>query len=315
VETSEEMPLQTRVASVEPQTYQAAQAPPAARPIARETPSEAAQKVTCPACKERIDGGVESCPLCGAIVSEYIVKCPGCGVDVPAVDEVCPECFTSLAEGAGQEAAETLAPSQDSIQVSGDAVEAAAETEAGRMCLVCGALLDDGAGSCPICKLPFGTELPPEIEVEREWDGIGIEVPKDYYLCPNCEAVLSDTEPTDCEVAERKWFYRAIIFLFSGLFLTSASIWVRGVTVESKSLGYSPMPIDYLINIGGWALVAVGFIFWLFSWRAAGSAKLCPSCGCDVRKDAETCPECGECFEMLEAGARAQQAQGLNGQD
>lgn len=266
--------------------------------------------IRCPACGENVAGGSELCPLCGATIGDYVIKCPGCGANVPAIDEVCPECFTTLKESgttAEQHIPTTIGLGGIDIDVSGAPAGEISEAAEGRECLVCGALLEEAAENCPVCKQPFGTTLPPEEAVDQHWEGVGIEIPKDYFKCPNCDAVLTDTDPTDCEANERKWFYRAIIALFSGIFLSSASIWVRGVTVESKAQGLSPMPMDAVVNIGGWILVIAGAIFWIFSWKAAEGAKLCPSCGCEVEKDAKDCPECGECFDMLEE-------QGLNGE-
>jgi hypothetical protein len=273
-------------------------------------PAEMAEMtVRCPACGENVKSGSELCPLCGVTISDYVIKCPGCGASVPAIDEVCPECFTTLKESgtpSEQNISPAIVPVSIDIDVSGTPASEIMDAPEGRECLVCGALLEEIAENCPICKQPFGTTLPPEEIVDQHWEGVGIEIPKDYFKCPNCESVLTDTDPTDCEANERKWFYRAIIALFSGIFLSSASIWVRGVTVESQAQGLSPMPMDAIVNIGGWILVIIGAIFWIFSWKAAESAKLCPSCGCEVQKEAKDCPECGECFDLLED-------QGLNG--
>jgi RNA polymerase subunit RPABC4/transcription elongation factor Spt4 len=263
-------------------------------------PRKASTRI-CPSCKEEIDADSAACPLCGALAGDASLKCPGCGIDVPASEGVCPECFTTLQETAEAKTQPTaqVQPVED-LQISGAVVDAPADSTAGRECMVCGALLEDGGGACPVCRLPYGTTLPPEEIVDQQWEGIGIEIPKDYYKCPNCEAVLTDTDPTDSEVSERKWFYRAIIVLFSGIFMSSVSIWVRGITVEDKARGLSPMPLDALVNGTGWVLVVIGIIFWFISWRAAGSSKICPSCGCDVTLDAEKCPECGEVFENPE---------------
>ncbi len=275
-------------------------------PMAAEKPADVEATVRCPACKEKIKAGDAACPLCGAIISDYTVICPACRAQVPAIDEVCPECFATLSEAQAEVSEMGVEPLPEVAQPDPDYVKSATPSEAvldtaeGRECLVCFAILAENENDCPVCRLPFGTQLPPEEEVEQLWEGIGIEIPKDYYKCPNCEALLTDTEPSDCEVAERKWFFRAIIFLFTGIFISSASIWVRGVTAEMKEQGLSPTPMDAVVNSIGWILVIIGFVFWFFSWRAAGKAKLCPSCGCDVKSDATTCPECGECLEILD---------------
>ncbi|MFH0816352.1 MAG: zinc ribbon domain-containing protein [Methanobacteriota archaeon] len=265
--------------------------------------------IRCPACGESVKSGSEQCQLCGVTISDYVIKCPGCGATVPAIDEVCPECFTTLREPDAPMGKTIQPPTVQAvmdIDVSGTIAGEIQDASEGRECLVCGALLEETSENCPVCRQPFGTTLPPEEEADQHWEGIGIEIPKDYYKCPNCEAVLSNTEPTDCEAAERKWFYRAIIALFSGIFISSASIWVRGVTLENEAQGLSPLPMDAVVNIAGWIFVVIGAIFWVFSWRAAESAKMCPSCGCEVAKNSTECPECGECFDLLEV-------QGLEG--
>jgi len=290
---------------VEPvkQTEPAKKAPAAPAPFVTQAAAVPEPTIRCPACGEDVKAGSELCPLCGATISDYVVKCPNCGASVPAVDEVCPECFTTIKESgatAEQNIPRAMGQGIIDLDVTGAPAGEISDVAEGRECLVCGALLEEAAQNCPVCRQPFGTTLPPEEVVDQHWEGIGIEIPKDYYKCPNCDAVLTDTDPTDCEANERKWFYRAIIALFSGIFLSSASIWVRGVTVESKAQGLSPMPMDAVVNIGGWILVIIGAIFWIISWKASESAKMCPSCGCEVEKDATDCPECGECFDLGE---------------
>ncbi|MBI5000124.1 MAG: zinc ribbon domain-containing protein [Euryarchaeota archaeon] len=218
-------------------------------------------------------------------------RCPACGKPITEEMEVCPSCFNRL---------KVIRLPAEAIQISGEIPEDA-KIEAGpedRVCLVCGALIEETEENCPICRIPYGTEIEEPPEEEHEWETVGITVKAERMMCPNCSSFVTDTEELDQEHTQQKWFFRAILAIFAGVFLTSASVWAHGVTTENLSRGMAPMPLDWVINVSGWVLVALGAIFWFKSWRDEREhALLCPSCGETVGKATVTCPECGKALK------------------
>jgi predicted amidophosphoribosyltransferase len=167
------------------------------------------------------------------------------------------------------------------------------QEEQGKECLVCGAIFGPEDMLCPVCGIEYGIEIEEPKVPEPEWGHIEVEVPPTIRTCPNCGSNVTGLDATEREVKEGKWFYRGLITIFTGIFFTSFSIWARGISVENESLGLNPPPTDVILNIFGWILVLLGFMFWFMSWRLHGERTECPECGIETEPNMMNCINCG----------------------
>ncbi|MCK4266928.1 MAG: hypothetical protein KAX31_06580, partial [Thermoplasmata archaeon] len=126
------------------------------------------------------------------------------------------------------------------------------------------------------------------------WEGMmEVEIPPTVYRCPSCGEKVVGLDATEREINEAKWFYRGILTMFAGIFFTSFSIWVRGVSAESESLGAHPPPTDVIVNLIGWLFVVTGFVFWYMSWKLHEERLECTSCGIEIDQNMPKCINCG----------------------
>ncbi len=265
-------------------------------------------EIVCPSCSKAIPAESATCPECWTDLSLY-VKCPSCGLLSPAGERLCRECFAPLGEIESAETADTealdLEEASDLIDVSiSEVVEITEELkeemkslesqeEQGKECLVCGAIFGPEDMLCPVCGIEYGIEVEEPTVPEPEWGHIEVEVPPTIRTCPNCGSNVTGLDATEREVKEGKWFYRGLITIFTGIFFTSFSIWARGISVENESLGLNPPPTDVVLNLFGWILVLLGFVFWFMSWRLHGERTECPECGIETEPDMTNCINCG----------------------
>lgn len=265
-------------------------------------------ELICPSCSKAIPIDSNTCPECWTDLSLY-VKCPSCGLLSPTGERLCRECFAPLGEIESPETAETIASdleeASELIDISiSEVVEISEELqeemktlesqeEQGKECLVCGAIFGPDDMLCPICGIEYGIEIEEPTVPEPEWGHIEVEVPPTIRTCPNCGSNVTGLDATEREVNEGKWFYRGLITIFTGIFFTSFSIWARGISVENESLGLNPAPTDVILNLLGWILVLLGFMFWFMSWRLHGERTECPECGIETEPDMVNCINCG----------------------
>jgi len=266
-------------------------------------------EIICPSCSNVIKEESEKCPECWTDLSLY-VKCPSCSLLTPAGEESCRECFAPLAieveEVVEEIEEEDFMPKDvvlsETVEISTELQEEMsvleAEESGERECLVCGAILELDEDVCPICKIEYGMEIEKLMPPEELWAGMGLEFAPTAYNCPSCGEKVVGLDASEREILETKWFYRGIVTIFTGIFFTSFSVWVRGITVEDASLGLHPPPTDIVLNLLGWILVIFGFIFWYLSWKLHEERMECPSCGIETSPDMEMCINCG--IELIE---------------
>jgi hypothetical protein len=266
-------------------------------------------EIICPSCSSIIPEGKEKCPECWADLTQY-VKCPSCGMLTPAGEEACKHCQAPIAISV-EEIEETIEEevylpeevvipeTEISPELEQEMNSLDTDDEQGKECTVCGAIFGPEDELCPICKQPYGTVLEEPPEMEPAWAaGMGVGLTPTTYICPHCKEKIKGLEATEREENERKWFYWGIIIIFTGIFFNSFSIWVRGITLENESLGLHPGPADAIVNILGWILVIIGFIFWFMSWRKHEDRIECPKCGIEVTTDMAMCINCGTELEF-----------------
>jgi predicted amidophosphoribosyltransferase len=264
-------------------------------------------EILCPSCSSVIKEGNDKCPECWTDLSLYI-KCPECGRMTPAGEQSCRECFTALETVVAQAAEEPVVdeileeigpvlelPEQAEVsqELMDEMAALEAEEEQGKECLVCGAIFGTNDDFCPVCAMEYGVDVEEPEMPQVTWDGMDVEVHPIIHTCPSCGNNVTGLEATEREVNEGKWFYRGLVLIFSGIFFTSFSIYARGVSAENSALGLHPPPTDALLNLLGWILVLMGFVFWYLSWRLHNQRTECPSCGIETEPDMTVCVNCG----------------------
>ncbi len=268
-------------------------------------------EIICPSCSSVIPEESEKCPECWTDFSLY-VRCPACSLLSPSGEDTCRECFAPL-EIPMEVTPEGYIPSDfemtemdieipDEIEITEELREEMTtlevEEEQGKECLVCGAIFGQEDGVCPICFMEYGVEVEePEMIDYESWDTMDVVALPTKYICPNCGENVTGLDASDREINEGKWLYRGIIMIFSGIFFSSFSIWARGINAENASLGQNPPPIDILLNIIGWVLVLVGFMFWFMSWKLHEELVECQECGIEINPDMANCINCGVEFD------------------
>jgi predicted amidophosphoribosyltransferase len=265
-------------------------------------------EIMCPSCSSVIPMDSEKCPECWNDLSLY-VKCPACSLLTPIGDDNCRECFAPL--GKAEPAITTIEDDTgildlDSLDITTEveiteelkevmtALEV--EEEQGKECLVCGAIFGPDDQLCPICGIEYGIEIEEPKMPETAWDHLEVEIAPIIHTCPSCGENVTGLEATDREIDEGKWFYRGLVAIFTGIFFTSFSIYARGVSAESASLGFNPPPTDVLLNLVGWIMVIFGF--WLLSWKLHDDRTECPDCGIETEPNMAICINCGT--ELME---------------
>ncbi|MFO7618101.1 MAG: zinc ribbon domain-containing protein, partial [Thermoplasmata archaeon] len=260
----------------------------------------------CPSCSKVISSESGTCPECWTDLSLYVI-CPSCSMLSPAGEKLCRECFAPLGEVEEPESGGTDLEIDEIITAGLEGPEDVVITEElreemtlietqeeqGKECLVCGAIFGPDDQLCPICGIEYGVEVEEPEVPEIEWDVLEVEAQPTIRTCPNCGKNVVGLDATDREINEGKWFYRGLITIFIGIFFTSFSIWARGISVENSSLGLNPPPTDVVLNLLGWILVLMGFVFWFLSWRLHGQRTECPECGIETEPNMEMCINCG----------------------
>lgn len=282
------------------------------------TPEEG--KMPCPSCQSLIDIDYDKCPECWTDLSLY-QACKECHTLLPVDAASCNVCYAAVEQLDAVEEEETMdEPVEESgmeldpdspmnLQIEEVVVSEELEQEMAtleqqdemqRECLVCGALLADDDIDCPVCRIEYGVEIEAIPEPERMFEGVEVLVEPTAHQCPNCDARIVGMEPSGREIKEQKWFFYGIITIFIGIFFTSFSVWLRGMTAENQSLGLRPPPLDVVVNAIGWIMVGVGFMFWYFSWRVKSERLECPTCGVEITADTDICINCGSIFREPE---------------
>ncbi len=274
--------------------------------IEEEVPQLADDEMKCPSCSSTIKRDVEKCTECWADLSLYI-KCGSCDCPLPVDTDTCPNCFAvvELIKETTEEVSYEAIPEVDAlmdIDIDDAGVTEELEKEMSildqededdKECLVCGAHFGpDDEEHCPICGVEYGIEIAEEIEPEKEWDGLETLVQPTAHICPSCGEKVIGLDRTPRKVNEDTWFYRGIITIFIGIFFTSFSVWLRGISVESQSVGGSAPPFDVVASLAGWVLVLIGFAFWFISYRIGQELIECPQCSVEVSEDMTNCINC-----------------------
>ncbi|MDD4307177.1 MAG: zinc ribbon domain-containing protein [Thermoplasmata archaeon] len=263
-------------------------------------------EIQCPSCQSVIPADSDKCPECWNDMSLY-VRCTSCSKLTPAGEDSCRECFAPLEKTVPPaETEEDLDLSElgipdlnlpdevemtEELQVEITAIET--EEEQGKECLVCGAIFGPTDVNCPVCGIEYGVEIEEPKVPENAWDIDEVEVAPIIHTCPSCHENVTGLEATEREVNEGRWFYRGLVAIFIGIFFTSFSIYARGIAVENESLGFHPPPTDIILNLLGWILVLIGFVFWLMSWKLHGEKTDCPHCGIETDPNMAVCVNCG----------------------
>ncbi len=274
-------------------------------------------EIICPSCSSVIPEESDKCPECWTDFSLY-VRCPACSLLSPSGEDTCRECFAPL-EIPMEVTPEGYIPSEfemtsvdieipDEMEITEELREEMTtlevEEEQGKECLVCGAIFGPEDAVCPICFMEYGVEVDePEMIDYDSWNTMDVVALPTKYICPNCGENVTGLDATDREIDESRWFYRGIIMIFSGIFFSSFSILARGINAENASLGQNPPPTDVLLNLIGWALVLVGFMFWFMSWKLHEEMVECQECGIEINPDMANCINCG--IELAEDGSHA----------
>jgi len=264
-------------------------------------------EIICPSCNSIIPEESDKCPECWTDFALY-VRCPACTLLTPSGEDSCRECFAPL-DIPEEITDETHLPGEmdlspmdveipDEMEITEELMEEMStlevEEEQGKECLVCGAIFGPEDEVCPICFMEFGTEIDEPESVEYEtWETMEVGIQPTKYLCPNCGENVTGLDASERELNEGKWFYRGILTIFTGIFFTSFSIWARGVSVENDSLGLNPPPTDVVLNLVGWILVLMGFLFWFMSWKLHEELIECQECGIEINTDMANCINCG----------------------
>lgn len=271
-------------------------------------------EIICPSCSSVIPEESDKCPECWTDFSLY-VRCPACSLLTPSGEDTCRECFAPL-EIPMEVTEEGYVPSEfeltdmdieipDEMEITEELREEMTtlevEEEQGKECLVCGAIFSPDDEVCPICFMEYGVEVEePEMIDYESWSTMDVVALPTKYICPNCGENVTGLDASDREIDEGRWFYRGLIMIFTGIFFSSFSIWARGINAENASLGQNPPPTDILLNIIGWALVLVGFLFWFFSWKLHEERVECQECGIEINPDMANCINCG--IELADDG-------------
>ncbi len=259
-------------------------------------------EILCPSCSSIIPADSEKCPECWTDLALY-AKCPSCGKLTPAGEETCRECFATISTAEADKAIEeelgldTGPTFAEEIEITEELKEEMTfletEEEQGKECLVCGAIFGPDDQLCPICGIAYGVVIEEPEVPETPWEHLEVGLVPTVHTCPSCGENVTGLEATEREVKESNWFYRGLVAIFVGIFFTSFSIYARGVSVENDSLGMNPPPTDVVLNLLGWILVLIGFMFWFMSWRLHGQKQECPSCGIETDPGMAVCINCG----------------------
>ena len=271
--------------------------------IEEEVPKLPEDEMYCPSCSSVINKENEKCTECWTDLSLY-TKCESCNGSLPVDAEICPNCFAAvkLEEVFEEELLEDHVDTLMDLEIEEEEITQELEEEMAileeadenaRECLVCGAHFgSEDEEHCPICGVQFGMIIEEPPELERMWEGIDVLVKPTAYICPNCGETVVGLESTPRELNEQKWFYRGIITIFIGIFFTSFSVWLRGITMESQATGSHPPPFDVVVSLVGWFLVIFGFLFWYMSYRISLEIIECPQCSIEVTGDMMNCINC-----------------------
>jgi len=117
------------------------------------------KRFCCPKCAWLLDGTESRCPNCYQVLTgKYGLQCPICGMPVEKAQIECPKCGIALAR-VSEEAKPMIPfvskPKEETAVKLDDVVSS-------RTCPACGAISQKGLRKCPICRLNFSYEGPPE---------------------------------------------------------------------------------------------------------------------------------------------------------